>query len=268
MDHVTALTPAMTALDRQNAINSLLGSKRVIIAQGASGLRLKVNTSTQIQGASEEEQAIYTLIEDSKTKGIWIRELRDGSGLSQIQLRKVLKTLETKKLIKTVKAVGTTKKCYMLFSLEPDTSLTGGTFYSDQQLDSELIHTLVSVCTGYIQSRRKHAMDTHPDDVSLQKELSYVKTQEISDFIVEKRILNVSISIDDLERILDVGVLDGTIERRPDGKLRASPQSLVASPLVSVPCGICPVADDCKPGHVISPLACKYMTDWLIEQSK
>lgn len=38
----------------------------------------------------------------------------------------VLKNLESKKLIKTVKAVGTTKKCYMLYNLEPDTSLTGG----------------------------------------------------------------------------------------------------------------------------------------------
>lgn len=85
-------------------MNSLLASKRIIISQGPGGLRLKLNDATQIAG-SEEEQAvceegyynckrllpfqIYTLIEESKTKGIWIRELRDGSGLSQLQLRKV-----------------------------------------------------------------------------------------------------------------------------------------------------------------------------------
>ncbi|KJH51071.1 RNA polymerase Rpc34 subunit [Dictyocaulus viviparus] len=178
---------------------------------------------------------IFTLIEDSKSKGIWIRELRDGSGLSQIQLRKVLKSLEQKKLIKNVKAVGTSKKCYMLYDLEPDSSLTGGTFYSDQQLDSELIYTLVNVCTGYVNGRRKQAIDAHPDDFQMQKELSAVRPQEIADFILEKRVLNVTITLEDIERILDVAVLDGAIERRPDGKNFVSIHLVVLMSIISYP---------------------------------
>ncbi|VDO29427.1 unnamed protein product [Haemonchus placei] len=263
-DTISTLTAAIPALDRQNAINNLLVSKKLIIAKTSGGaLRLKVNTNTQLSGASEEEQAIYTLIEDSKRKGIWIRELRDGSGLSQIQLRKVLKSLEQKKLIKNIKAVGTTKKCYMLYDLEPDTSLTGGTFYSDQQLDAELIHTLVNVCIGYIHSRRKQATDNHPDDFSMQKELSCVRPQEIADFILEKRVLNVTITVEDVERILEVAILDGAIERRPDGKVRATSSTTQPSPLVTVPCSTCPVVDDCSSGHVISPQTCRYMAEWL-----
>ncbi|PIO66018.1 RNA polymerase Rpc34 subunit, partial [Teladorsagia circumcincta] len=155
----------------ENAINNLLVSKKLVIAKTSGGtLRLKVNTNTQLSGATEEEQAIFTLIEDSKRKGIWIRELRDGSGLSQIQLRKVLKSLEQKKLIKNIK------------------------------------------------SRRKQAIDSHPDDISMQKELSCVRSQEVADFIMEKRVLNVSITVEDVERILEVAILDGAIERRPDGK--------------------------------------------------
>ncbi|CAJ0592737.1 unnamed protein product [Cylicocyclus nassatus] len=257
-DTITALTPAVPALDRQNAINNLLVTKRLVISKTPGGaLKLKVNTNTQLTGATDEEQAIYTLIEDSKRKGIWIRELRDGSGLSQIQLRKVLKSLEQKKLIKNVKAVGTTKKCYMLYGLEPDTSLTGGTFYSDQQLDSELIHTLVNVCIGYVQGRRKQAADNHPDDMQMQKELSSVRPQEIVDFVLEKRVLNVSVTLEDIERILDVAVLDGAIERRPDGKVRSTWSTTRPSPLVTVPCSTCPVVDDCSSGHVISPQTCR-----------
>ncbi|EYB91497.1 hypothetical protein Y032_0205g1925 [Ancylostoma ceylanicum] len=105
-DTISALTAAIPVLDRQNAINNLLVTKRLVISKTSGGtLRLKVNTNTQLSGATDEEQAIYSLIEDSKRKGIWIRELRDGSGLSQIQLRKVLKSLEQKKLIKNVKWV-------------------------------------------------------------------------------------------------------------------------------------------------------------------
>ncbi|KAL6730235.1 hypothetical protein Aduo_001221 [Ancylostoma duodenale] len=105
-DTISALTAAIPVLDRQNAINNLLVTKRLVISKTSGGaLRLKVNTNTQLSGATDEEQAIYSLIEDSKRKGIWIRELRDGSGLSQIQLRKVLKSLEQKKLIKNVKTM-------------------------------------------------------------------------------------------------------------------------------------------------------------------
>ncbi|CAB3407409.1 unnamed protein product [Caenorhabditis bovis] len=257
MDALTLLTSSLTQLERQNAINSLLGSKKLAISQAPGGvLRLKVNTNTQIAGTAEE-QAIYSLIEESKTRGIWIRELRDGSGLNQLQLRKTLKTLETKKLIKTIKAVGTTKKCYMLFDLEPDMSLTGGTFYSDQQLDSELINTLISVCGSYANSRRKIAIESNPNDIQMQRESSYIRPQEIADFITEKRVLNVPLSVDDLQRILDVAVLDGTIERRSDGRIRACPPRNKTSPLVSVPCSVCPVVEDCRPGFSISPETCE-----------
>lgn len=217
-DHITALTPALTSTQKQMAINSLLSSKRLVLIKEGSILKLKVNESTQLEGVTEEEQAVrfslsglflfifqvYSLIEESQTKGIWIKELRDNTGLAVSQMRKVLKSLENKKLIKTVKvspiffflryeriarekqistnyfqAVGTTKKCYMLTSFEPDTSLTGGTFYSDHQLDSELIHTLVSVCTSFLQSKRKTAVDQFPNDSGMQKELSYVRPQEV-----------------------------------------------------------------------------------------
>ena len=60
------------------------------------------------------------MIEEADKMGIWIRDIRDRSGLTDTQLRKVLKTLETRRLVKSVKAVGTTKKCYMLFNLEGD----------------------------------------------------------------------------------------------------------------------------------------------------
>ncbi|EFO84683.1 hypothetical protein CRE_03668 [Caenorhabditis remanei] len=265
MDALTSMTPGLPQVARQNAINSLLGSKKLVIQQAPGGLlRLKVNTSQQIAG-TEEEQVIYGLIEESKTRGIWIKELRDGSGLNQLQLRKTLKSLETKKLIKTIKAVGTTKKCYIVFDLEPDMSLTGGTFYSDQQLDSELINTLISVCGSYASSRRKHAIESNPNNIQMQRESSYIRPQEIAQFITEKRVLNVPLSLEDLERILEVAVLDGTIERRADGKIRACAPRSSISPLVSVPCAVCPVVEDCRPGYVISPQSCDYMKNWLAE---
>jgi DNA-directed RNA polymerase III subunit RPC6 len=83
--------------------------------------------------------------------GVWIRDIRERSGLNELQLRRTLKSLEGKKLVKSVKAVGTTKKSYVLYGIEADDSLTGGTFYSDQQLDSEFVQTLLQLCISMLQ---------------------------------------------------------------------------------------------------------------------
>lgn len=37
------------------------------------------------------------------------------------------------------------------------------------------------------------------------------------------------------------------------------------TPLTSMPCGVCPVIDDCKEGGAISPQTCVYYQTWLGE---
>ncbi|CAJ0574061.1 unnamed protein product, partial [Mesorhabditis spiculigera] len=262
-DTLNQLTPNLSAKERQDAINQLLAQQKLDLIQVAGQIRFKLKSGTQLEGVSQEEQLIYQLIEESSTSGIWIRELRDGSGLSQLQLRKVLKQLETRKLIKTVKAVGTTKKCYMLSQLEPSTSLTGGTFYSDRQLDAELIQSLVSVSISFLNMKRNEAREVAASNLEMQKELSLVRPAAIANFVTEKRLLNVTVTEEDIDRILEIAVLDGSAERRPDGRVRATAHVPEASPLVLIPCATCPVIDDCKPGHVIAPETCQYMRDWL-----
>lgn len=55
--------------------------------------------------ADNEEKIVYGIIEDGGSKGIWIRDIRIQSNLNMTQLNKILKNLETKKLIKAVKSV-------------------------------------------------------------------------------------------------------------------------------------------------------------------
>ena len=80
-----------------------------------------------------EEKVVYKIIEEAGNKGTWIRDIRVKSNLAQAQLTKVLKSLKQKKLVKEVKCVNSTRKIvYMLSTLEPDRSVTGGAWYSDQ----------------------------------------------------------------------------------------------------------------------------------------
>lgn len=57
------------------------------------------------KGADNEERVVYKIIEEAGNKGIWIRDIRFKSNLNMTQLNKVLKSLETKKIIKAVKSV-------------------------------------------------------------------------------------------------------------------------------------------------------------------
>lgn len=111
---------------------------------------------------------------------MWIRDIRERSGLNEAQLKKVLRTLEQRRLVKAVRAVGTSRKCYMLFNLEADETLTGGTFYSDQQLDSQFVTTLAQVCVNMLMTQRRQAEERFPDDVLAQREASYVKSENVA----------------------------------------------------------------------------------------
>lgn len=75
--------------------------------------RLKAQSSKQaVKGADNEEKVVYNLIEEAGNKGIWIRDIRVRSNLANTQLTKVLKNLESKKLIKAVKCVNVSNFSY------------------------------------------------------------------------------------------------------------------------------------------------------------
>ena len=116
---------------------------------------LSLSFSSKTKGFEKEERLVYQIIEDSGNKGIWIREIRIKSNLPQQQIVKTLKTLESKKLIKSVKSVqqGLKKKVYMLADLAPDESVTGGAWYSDQDFESEFVEVLNQQCLKYLQHK-------------------------------------------------------------------------------------------------------------------
>ena len=64
--------------------------------------------------------------------------------------------MESKKLIKSVKSVtASKKKLYMLYGLEPDVSITGGTWYSNQDFEVEFVDVLNQQCLRFLQEKVK-----------------------------------------------------------------------------------------------------------------
>jgi DNA-directed RNA polymerase III subunit RPC6 len=72
---------------------------------------------------------VYQIIKQAANRGVWVKDLRFQSNMTAPRLQKVLKALEGRSLVKTVKGTASaTKKIYMLFNLQPSEELTGGTW--------------------------------------------------------------------------------------------------------------------------------------------
>lgn len=85
--------------------------------------------------------------------GIWTKDLKNKTNLQQPQVTKILKNLDARGLVKSVKAVAhPTRKLYMLAELEPARELTGGSWCARMQLlschpaCSSLLNTPIGDC--------------------------------------------------------------------------------------------------------------------------
>ena len=132
---------------RAEAINKLLVEDKIDLLKGSDGLVYKTKNPSRAISGDQEEKIVFKIIESSGSLGSWIRDIRAKSNLGQTQLNKVLKSLESRRLIKAVKSVNATKKkVYMLFNLEPHRSVTGGAWYSDHDFESEFVEILNQQC--------------------------------------------------------------------------------------------------------------------------
>lgn len=261
---ITNITPQQ----RATAINRLLAQAKLDLLRSGTTLLYKARNLAnldKIKGATNEEAIIYHIIEEAGNRGIWVRDIRVQSNLAQAQLNKVLKNLESRKLVKSIKSVGAArKKIYMLFELEPDTAVTGGAFYSDQEVDMQFVDLLNQQCLKYLRGKRQFAAEKYVDPVMGSK-ASFVPSTEVARHINDLKISKIELTVKDMERVLDTLVYDGLAERSDQGALYRAVESPLseAAGFTRVPCAFCPVFSDCHPGGIISPASCVYFKDWL-----
>eukprot|EP00096_Caligus_rogercresseyi_P016465 TRINITY_DN9135_c0_g1_i1.p1 TRINITY_DN9135_c0_g1~~TRINITY_DN9135_c0_g1_i1.p1 ORF type:complete len:325 (-),score=83.13 TRINITY_DN9135_c0_g1_i1:7-939(-) len=273
--NLQTLIPSIANGDRAKAINDLLTNGKIVLLQSSQGIFFKVKEPesasssqiTSVKGGDAEEKIVFSIIEESGNKGTWIRDIRLKSNLMQTTLNKVLKSLETKKLIKAVKSVNATKKkVYMLYDLDPDVSVTGGAWYSNQDFESEFVEILNQQCFRYLHKQLEKSKDC-PSGPVAGKNMSSASSEELLKYISELGISKVTLKLNDIEMILDTLIYDGKVEKVPseDSKkyYRATESLLPTTGLVRVPCGICPVIKDCKKSvGSINPKKCIYMKEW------
>ncbi|XP_074598390.1 RNA polymerase III subunit F [Brevipalpus obovatus] len=256
---------------RARVINELLAEDKIELFKQDNGqliYRLRGQDRKLLE--TDEERVVFSIIEDSANRGIWIKEIRNKSKLAPNPLNKVLKNMEKKKIIKTVQSIhhGFKKKVFMLYDIEPDRTVTGGTWYSNDSFESEFVEVLNQQCYKFLQ-RKTETGSTHNNPIE-RKLKSLATLEEIRDYITQLGISKVALSNSDIENILETLVFDGKVEKQLSvdtssniNTYRAIQQITVPNGLMRMPCGLCPVSDECHIDGIISPSKCIYLKEWL-----
>ena len=108
----------------------------------------------KISALDEQELMVYQQIENSGTNGIWIKSIKQRTNIHQTAVTKCMKSLETKKLVKPVKSIkAPSQRIYMLSHLSPNEDVTGGPWFSDGELDVELIAVTADAVVHFIAQK-------------------------------------------------------------------------------------------------------------------
>ena len=219
----------------------------------------------KFQDLGAEEMTLYQLIKAEGRMGIWTRNLKIRSGLTQVRIRKLLLTLEGRGLIKAVKSItAKNRKMYMLAELQPDPSHYGGPWYTDSEFDAEFFKVLSDSCMRYISKNQC----VTADDVRI-----YIKQSNIS---------RVELTIENVRTIINTLIYDGKVDPVRRGGIgyggssysteygseeglmyRPTKLSVPHNEMTNVPCGLCPVAHLCSDEGDITPAKCPYLEEWL-----
>ena len=225
------------------------------------------HTEARRQGGEHKKRVCHPMHSDrsicSREGGprsiVWYsvpQDLRVRSNLQQQQLTKVLKTLELRKLVRSVKSISAkNKKLYMLIEMEPSNEVTGGAWYSDaQEFDHELIQHLQQQSINFI-AREEGAT-----------------AQQVADFVRESGLVRGKpLKLEDIRSILESLVYDARLEvardaytgKDDDALYRLINLETCITKYSCVPCAVCPVFNDCHDEGDISPSKCEYLTTWL-----
>ncbi|KAI8972446.1 RNA polymerase Rpc34 subunit-domain-containing protein [Trametes punicea] len=211
---------------RTAALNFLLGTgllKAMKDTKGSVSFRAVMKKELDVKkDMSGEEAMILSYIQAAGNEGIWTKHLKAKTELHQTVIDRCLKSLSQKQLIKSVKSVKyPTRKIYMLAHLEPSVEMTGGPWYTDNELDTEFIKLLCSACLRFIRDRS--APKQRGGDASSASAVlypisaapAYPTAQQVLTFLSKSRITETQLNVEHVEMLLNVLVLDGEIERVP-----------------------------------------------------
>lgn len=188
---------------RMEIINDLLDKEQITLhtegGEGENGIcyfkRVSEEEMLKKRGLSSEDRLVLQVIEAAGNCGMWTKEVKQKTNFPQVKVTKIFKTLESRKLIKSVKHVAQqNRKVYMKYDLEPSREITGGAWFTDQEFDAVFVKIMRDQCRDFIRKEKR------------------VTLQDVYEHIVESKISNVNLRKEDVKQIVDTLFYDGDVE--------------------------------------------------------
>lgn len=215
-------------------VQELVNNQLVKLAQADSVLYYQAishDEANKIKNMTADEAMVYSYIEAAGREGIWTKTIRAKSNLHQHVVTRCLKNLEGQNYIKAVKSVKhPTRKIYMLYALQPSIELTGGPWFTEGELDSDFINTMLALVWGFIADssypqafQTPMAQSCYPPDHK-----DFPVLEDVHSWILSKRVSTVDLGLADIRALCDVLVYDDKLELTKDGRYRATWASIKA----------------------------------------
>ncbi|KAF7301461.1 RNA polymerase III subunit RPC34 [Mycena indigotica] len=206
---------------RQNALNFLLGVgyfKALKDSKNNALFRAVTKVEhDQTKDLTGDEVMVLAPIKASTNEGIWIKHLKAKTNLHQTVIEKCVKSLVQKRLIKQVASVQhPTRKIYMLEGVEPSVALTGGPWYTENELDTDFIASISQACLKCIRDISYPRNKTQEGAIySISNAPQYPSASQIHKTLQQARLTQTDLTVEHIEILLEVLVLDGEIEKLP-----------------------------------------------------
>ncbi|PRT55502.1 DNA-directed RNA polymerase III subunit RPC6 [Wickerhamiella sorbophila] len=215
-------------------MQELINNQLVKLAQAENVLyyqALSHEEAVKIKNMTPDEAMVYSYIEAAGREGIWTKTIRAKSNLHQHVVTRCLKSLEGQNYIKAVKSVKhPTRKIYMLYALQPSIELTGGPWFTEGELDSDFINTMLTLVWSFIADstypqafQAPFAQMCYPPDYK-----DFPILEDVHSWIISNKVSTVDLGLADVRALCDVLVYDDKIELTPDGRYKATWSSIKA----------------------------------------
>lgn len=104
--HVTAaeLLPALAALTDERRL-AVERRRRADGSEEQVYLFVEEERAARMSGLTPEDEAVLALVERAGNQALWVRTIKITTKLQQMQLNRIIKRLESRKLVKSVKSI-------------------------------------------------------------------------------------------------------------------------------------------------------------------
>ncbi|KAH9411524.1 RNA polymerase Rpc34 [Ordospora pajunii] len=201
---ITQNFPQLSKIEIAKELNICLKQQQISLFRENGVLHYK---SLAING-DDYELMIYNLVSQSGGEGVWLKTIKDKTNMPHTLIGKVLRSMETKRIIKSVKCLKNNRKMYVLYDETPSEEITGGTWFHDNDVDFECVSKILEVVLLYLEKNT-----VSEDGLTLPEYEANPTLDDILEYIRKMNILSIPLKRGDLEVIADILVFDGKAEK-------------------------------------------------------